>query len=279
VIAPRGAESGLRAACPPVRGFALLAVLWVLTALSAAVGGTLAALRVADGAEANRLVLTRGRWAAEACLAVAAARWGTSRWTDSAEVDLGRSTRCAWHSDDPASRLNVNLASPETLLRFLARAGVAEDAAREDVVRLLALRRREALTDVRAAASVMPAPLLRYLTTEGEGVVNATDAFAPVLGALPGMTEETVELLIRRRARGRPVPSLDALVGQVSPSARALLLSSYADLARTLAFAPPQLVLTAEGWVAARGRDPRAVIELVVVPLRDRLAVVRRRMR
>jgi hypothetical protein len=50
-------------------------------------------------------------------------------------------------------------------------------------------------------------------------------------------------------------------------------------LARLLTFAAPQYVLTARGWV---GRDPdhlAATIEQLVVPLAERLAVVRQRVR
>ena len=49
-------------------------------------------------------------------------------------------------------------------------------------------------------------------------------------------------------------------------------------VARLLVFSTPQLQVTAQGWVASRGHDPRATIELLVVPLPSRLAVVRRRM-
>lgn len=55
------------------RGFALLAVLWLVTALAAlALAGT-AAARVAGAVTMNRVALTRARWAAEACLATARA--------------------------------------------------------------------------------------------------------------------------------------------------------------------------------------------------------------
>ncbi|MGH7530061.1 MAG: hypothetical protein ACREMN_06730, partial [Gemmatimonadales bacterium] len=70
--------------------------------------------------------------------------------------------------------------------------------------------------------------------------------------------------------------SLDELAGSLSPPSRAALLARYADLARLTTFAPQQLIVAATGWVD--GERPRSTIELVVVPLPERLAVVRRRM-
>lgn len=260
------------------RGFALLAVLWMLAAVTAAIGGTLAVVRVGEQATANRLVLVRGRWAAEACLAIASARWGTAGWAATDTVDLGRGTRCLWKADDPTARLNLNLADRAMLLRFLNRAGVPEQPALRVVNGLLALRRQGPIPSVDAVAMLLPGRLLMYLTTDGPGVVNAAAAAAPVLAALPGMTDEAVEVLVRRRMAGRPVTSLEALAAALTPPARAALLSAYADLARLLVFSAPQLQLTAQGWVASRGDHPRATIELLVVPLPARLAVVRRRM-
>jgi hypothetical protein len=75
---------------------------------------------------------------------------------------------------------------------------------------------------------------------------------------------------------GRPVGSLDELAGLLSPSGRAVLLASYAELARIATFAAPQVKITAEGYV--EGEPPRATIDVIVVPLPERLAVIRRRM-
>src|SRR5213594_3871461 len=56
------------------RGFALIAVLWVITALAALLGVALATTRLGTLTTRNRVLLARDRWAAEACLAIAAAR-------------------------------------------------------------------------------------------------------------------------------------------------------------------------------------------------------------
>jgi type II secretory pathway component PulK len=58
----------------PRRGFALLAVLWVIVGLSAILLAAGAAARQSVGAADNRARLTRGRWAAEECAARVRAR-------------------------------------------------------------------------------------------------------------------------------------------------------------------------------------------------------------
>jgi hypothetical protein len=114
------------------------------------------------------------------------------------------------------------------------------------------------------------------VTVDGPGTVNLAAAPREVLVALPGISPESAERLLARRTAGRPIASLDELAGLLSPSARGLLLASYSDLARLATFAAPQLKVTAEGDV--EGEAPRATIEVMVVPLPERLAVIRRRM-
>src|SRR5438874_2686509 len=97
------------------RGFALIAVLWVLTALTAVVGLSLAATRLGQQVTGNRVTLTRGRWAAEACLAITQARWNQEKLGDTTTIDLGRETRCVWEVRDPTASLNVNTVDGEIL--------------------------------------------------------------------------------------------------------------------------------------------------------------------
>src|SRR5207247_1808549 len=89
------------------------------------------------------------------------------------------------------------------------------------------------------------------------------------------MSPEAVDRLLGRRTLGRSYPSLDALAADLSPSGRASLLARYADLARSTTLGAPQLVVTAQGWV--EGQLPRATIEVVVVPLPERVVLQRRR--
>jgi hypothetical protein len=262
------------------RGFALIAVLWLITALAAVVGLALATGRLGALASRNRVLLTRGRWAAEACLAIVQARWAQHRLNDTATIDLGRTTVCSWRVDDPTSRLNVNSASREELLTVLSALSRQPSAVDSLVEMLLLLRRRGPLTDLGQVSALWgwDSGWASVLTVDGPGSVNASSAPAPVLAALPGMTPEGVEVIVNRRAVGRTVTSLDALAGTLSSYARATLLASYADLAREITFGAAQLVVTGEGWVGAASEAPNATVQLLVVPLPERLAVIRRRM-
>jgi type II secretory pathway component PulK len=253
------------------RGFALIAILWLITALAAVVGLALAGGHLGALASRNRVMLARGRWAAEACLAIAQARWVEHRLGDTATIDLGRTTACRWHVEDPTARLNVNTAGGDELLRALGSDSF--------VSAVLEARRSHALTDLGQLHGLAgwDSTMASLLTVDGPGTVNASSASPPLLAALPGMTPEAVEVIVSRRAYGRPVNSLDALAAELSPPARTTLLASYADLARQLTFAPPQLLVTADGWVGTPSEAPFATIQVLVVPLPERLAVIRRR--
>jgi type II secretory pathway component PulK len=243
------------------RGFALLTVLWLITALSAVVGLALATTRLGQRTTLNRMALTRGRWAAEGCLSIAQARWAQHRLVDTATIDLGRGTECRWRIEDPTARINVNTAEREVLERVTRNADS-----------IVARRRIRPIADL----AEVPGLDRGAVTIDGPGTINLSAAPREVLLALPGMSSEAAERVLARRALGRPVGSLDELAGLLSPSGRDVLLSRYADLARLATFSAPQIKITAEGGV--RGEPPRAGVAILVVPLPDRLAVIRRQM-
>jgi general secretion pathway protein K len=51
--------------------------------------------------------------------------------------------------------------------------------------------------------------VLPYLTTHGGGTVNINTAPVPVLRALPGMTDATINLILQARAQGRRISNLN----------------------------------------------------------------------
>ena len=243
------------------RGFALLTVLWLVTALSAVVGVALATTRLGQRTTLNRIALTRGRWAAEACLAIAQARWAQHRLADTAAIDLGRGVRCDWRIEDPTARINVNTAEREVLERVT-----------KDPDSIVARRRLRPLADLNEWPDLDSA----LVTTDGPGTINLSAAPREVLLALPGLSPEAIDRLLARRAVGRSVASLDELAGLLSPGAREVLLARYADLARLATFSAPQLKIAARGSLG--GVPPFATIAVFVVPLPERLAVIRRQM-
>lgn len=251
-------------------GFALLTVLWLITALSAIVGLSMVATRLGNQASANRIVLARGRWAAEVCLAISQARRAQQRLPDTATIDLGRGLRCAWTVVDPTARVNFNSADRDMLQAL----GLSEAFIRA----VLEQRRQAPFEDLAQLTGLadFDSVAVRVGTVIGPGSVNLSAAPPAVLRALPGVTPEAVDRVLYRRRLGRPVASLDELAAELSPPGRAALLNRYADLARLTTFSAAQLVVQAVGWV--EGFAPRATIELVVVPLPERLAVIGRRM-
>jgi hypothetical protein len=262
------------------RGFALVAVLWTVVLLAGVVGGGVAVARHAQRAAGNRTVLARSRWAAEACLAIAQARWADGRLADTATIALGRTTQCRWTLEDPGARLDANLATPATILRLFLALGWPPDSATAFVEALVTRRDVGAITAREEIASLPGArrDVLRYLDVDGGGLVNTQAAERPVLAAVGGITPEAVDRALARRTAGRPIQSLDEWLTLLSPPARDAILARYAALMQEVCFGPQRLRLTAVGWVASYGDFPRATIELLVVPLPDRLAVVRRRM-
>src|SRR5580765_6652406 len=100
------------------RGFALLAVLWVITALSALSGAGLLVARLGSVTTRNRVLLTRAEWAREACGEILLARFAEDpsvRYVS--QVELGRGTWCRVSVEDPSSRVNLNTVDRSVLER------------------------------------------------------------------------------------------------------------------------------------------------------------------
>src|SRR2546422_295997 len=214
-------------------GFALLAVLWVLTALSVLGGVAVAVARTGSETTRNRVLLTRAAWAREACVEILLARYAKDpslRALDS--IDLGRGTWCGARLEDAAAKLNVNLADRAALVAVVAAVSGRARAGVDSSVDAL-LDWRDADTIPRPFGIETPAnrngPLadiaeLRYvrgfddslvarldgvLTTRGAGAINLNAARAVVIATLPGMSDEAVARLVRRRLAGAAVPAAD----------------------------------------------------------------------
>ena len=278
------------------RGVALLAVLWTLTAVTVLSAAALTGARLGSATTRNRVLLARAGWARESCAEILQARYAQDpsvRHLDS--FDLGRGTWCAATLEDPSTRLNLNLADRAALITVL-QAVVRRSAAVDSLVdALLDWRDTDAvprpfgdessgnrngpfadvweLRYVRGFTDALVARLAPFLTTRGTGAINVNAAPREVLAALPGISEETVRILMMHRDMAS-LPNADALAGLLSPSARATLLASYPEFVRAAAFAPPQLVGIVAGGV--RGTPIRARVILTMVPVAGRLAVIRR---
>jgi len=213
-------------------------------------------------------------------LASAEARSVNGSLADIDTVDLGRTVRCRWRVMDPAARLNATVATVEQLERLFRAIGLQPDSSRKLARGIRALAGAGQFWDLRSIAMLpgFDSRVLEYLTVDGTGQVNLVIAPGPVLSALPGLNAEAVRVLIASRTYGTRVQNLDDLSESLSPAARAFLDERRRDLTPMTTFTSSRLSLRAEGWVEAFGAYPRAVIDLLVVPLEERLAVLRRRM-
>jgi DNA uptake protein ComE-like DNA-binding protein len=244
-------------------------VLWLVTALTSIVGLSLASIRLGNQTTANRVALARGRWAAEACFAIMQARWRQGKLNDTATIDLGRGVHCTWGLLDPTTRISLNTADSEIIN--------AVDTSTRFAQAVLDARRAKPFESVDQLSDLpgFDSATTSLWTVDGPGSVNLAAAPQRVLFALPGLSVEAVQRILYRRSARHPYTSLDDLAADLSASSRATLLARYSDLARVVTFSSPQLVVTVTGWVESQ--PPRSTIEFVVVPLPERLAVIRRR--
>jgi len=255
------------------RGFALFAVLWLFTALTALTGAGLLVARVGSGTTRNRVLLARAEWAREACAEVLSARFAAKGTVRALEpIDLGRGTWCRASMDDPSARVNLNSADRGVLAQLFTAARVEPSL----VDSVIALRSHGTIYDARQVPgidSALAARLAPYVTTRGTGVINVNAAPPEVLRTLPGATDETVFIVMSRRTV-RALQSADELAGALSRSSRAVFLNNYAEFVRAAVFVPPQLIATVEGGVSGTAIVARATLTMVPVP--GRLAVIRR---
>ena len=239
------------------RGFALLAVLWVVVALAALAAGAVERARADASLTGASVAAMRSRWAAEGCLAVAQSRldaalrsgmpFGLPRQDT---LVFASGARCTVDGYDPNTRFNPDSASAERQARF--------DSALAACCAL-----RGALRD-------------SLMTGYGNGRINVNAAPAVVLATLPGLGPEAFRVIEEARTWRRPLSGLDDLVSRLSPAGRAVLLDHYAPLIGATTWRTGALVLAGRGWAPSAAAG--SAIEVLVVHGGNRAAVVRRRM-
>lgn len=310
------------------RGFALVATLWLLVALTSAVLEVSLTARTRRLAAANTLEAVSSRAAARAGLDHARARMATilarsgtlsaalppearlDPWRDPAELLpdsllLGEA-RYAVRLRDAGAALHLNRASEDELRRlFLALrvdAGEADRLAQaildwrdaDDLRRARGAERDDYLGEsraelprngpfasldellaVRGMTAERFAAVRQYLTLLGTGQVNLNAAARPVLLALPGLTEEAVAVLLRRRQGRRPVRSVQELTLELSPPARRAIEAELPRLLSRATFETREVEVESEGWVA--GSPVRVRAEGLLVRTNDVVFLVQTR--
>ena len=110
-----------------------------------------------------------------------------------------------------------------------------------------------AVGDLKNVAGVTPdlyARVAGYVTVYGSGQVNVNAAPRVVLQSLPGLTEETIDVLLAARSSSRPLRSLDELSQRVTSGSRAALADAGAELASRAVFDTREILVDADGWLA-----------------------------
>ncbi len=249
----------------PRRGFALLAVLWVIAGLAALALGVSLAAREAVASAHNRNDLVRAQWRAEECVeqarAIIAAAMAGGEWR---RLDKVVAAATHAHSDcevimrAAGTRLDVNTIDADALGVLLGRLGVPvherdsltdalldwrdrDDDPRPNgaergwyLSRGLPVPRNGPLADVRELRRVRGFDRVHgldsLLGTENERIALEHAPLA-VLAALPGFSPEAVSRVAELRARGESIGDLIVFAGGLSPNAKDALLARYSDLA------------------------------------------------
>jgi len=255
------------------RGFALITVLWLVALLGTLAASLLQVVRREQRVTENRVALTRGRWAQDACLAILEARY--AEHSDVRVVDtmkLGRGTWCRVRVVDLASRVNINTAPRAILAAALADDSLAGavEGWRDRRPGGMAFRNIAALRLVPGFEATPESWLDSNFTVEGDGRLNPNLVPPRVLEALPGLDAEAVHAILL----GPTVTGLDQLGGRISSASRRNLSSAYQTLSAALTFQPAWLEARVEGGVL--GMRATAEERVLLVPLESRLAIVAR---
>jgi general secretion pathway protein K len=280
------------------RGFALLTVLWMIAVVGSVVAGSLQLASEGAATSLNRVTLARAGWAREACLEILLSRFAgdvTTRVVDS--VDLGRGTWCRAQLEDTGARLDLNHAAPDALRLLLGNDSLVDalldwrdpddlprphgaeaewyGAHRKPLPRNGPFVAVAELARVRGFDGVEIRRWESLLTTDGSGRVNLNSAPPEVLQTLPGFGPEAVSVATRLRLAGEAIAGTDRFLALLSPEARSVLMGSYQEFSRQVAYEPSRFEASVVGGVS--GRKPLSRTSITLVAVGSRLAVIRRR--
>ncbi|HEX2780179.1 MAG TPA: hypothetical protein VHM30_11815 [Gemmatimonadaceae bacterium] len=295
------------------RGFALLAVLWVIVGLGLLYTMAVVAARESVATAQYRVSHSRAAWRAEGCAELARAASGEAmldertatlawRMLDSVVAPaLLPDMQCAVELRASGTTLDANRADESRLEALLRAAGV--DSAGADSLADAILDWRDADDEprpngaerwwYRAAGKLAPrngafADAAELRLVRGLAGVSGIDtllgvdagrvelARAPpaVVASLPGFGDEAVARLAELRFRGEEPRELLALSAALSPGAREAMLARYSELSQLVTPEPDAWTLVAR---ATDGGGATAEVELRLVRAGSRIAIVRRR--
>jgi type II secretory pathway component PulK len=301
------------------RGFALLAVLWVIVGLAGLALGVSLSARNAIASAHNRADITRATWSARDCVERARATIGElliapperdgrglAGWS---ALDVAvpaspmvSSAKCDVRLHATGDRIDINHADAEMLSAALHVLGVRAPRSDSMVDALLDWRdadevprplgverawyvehgrfapRDGAFADVRELARVRgfeDVPGIDSIFGVETGRIALAHAPLSVISALPGLSGEGTVRIAEERARGASPEDLTAIAAQLSPNARRLMLSRYADLVHAATIEPDSWIM--QGRATFGSPAVTVVVELKLVRAGDRAAIVRTR--
>jgi len=291
------------------RGFALLAVLWVMAGASVIAIGAMAAARASLAAARGRAQLTRAEWRAEECAEQARAVIGRAldigQWDDLDRIVASahaRESDCEVKLRAAGARLDINKVDDSILTRLLSQLHVAApqrdslvaalrdwiDA--DDTPRPLGAEREwyaehgrspprnGPLADIRELCLVRGfdrvAGLDSVLDVE-PGPVAIERAPVVVIASLPGFDAEAVARVVELRGRRQALGDPLAFSGGLGERAREDLLARFSQLAGATSVSPVAWILTSRATLGTP--KVTAVLELKLVRSGTRAAIVRRR--
>jgi general secretion pathway protein K len=268
---------------PDRRGFALIAILWLLVAMAALGLDDSVTTRDALATAQNRMNATRATWHAEECgevvramtddalgdtLIAASAAWDT---LDRSLTGLSTALpECTISARAAGDRLDVNEADGDALTAAFAASGVGEETADSLADALLDWRDADSIPRPRGAeigwyrAAGRIAPANHAFESVGQirlvrgfegadsliallgvepGKIVLDRAPLAVIASLPGMSPEAVARIAELRWRREPVGDISALGASLSQDARARLSAAYPQLTRLIASEPDAWII------------------------------------
>ncbi|MGH7629402.1 MAG: general secretion pathway protein GspK [Gemmatimonadales bacterium] len=284
------------------RGFALLAALGLLVALSAVGLAVAFRLRVSRLGAANAVEHAQALAAAQGSVAELRARLmdrrrGPDRWDRILEQPIDTTAvpdaRAVITLRDLGARLNLNRASEEELRRLFVALRIdageadrlaqtiadwrdaddfrrARGAEQEEYVKRGSPERPrngdfERLSELGTVLGMPPeryTQLRPFLTVHGTGRVNLNAAERPVVLALSGMTEPAVKVLSDRRAARRPVRGLSELQSLLPSGAREILLPRIPELEARVVFETRELEAVSDAQLSGSPVHARVTVLL-----------------
>lgn len=285
-------------ACKPEgrKGFALIAVLWLVAALlvliSLGLAPTLISLRAAE----NRIGKVRGTWAAWGCVALLQARHDENAdlFITLDSLSLARTTWCDVESVDPGVRVNPNLVDSVGLFRVLRDSvqvsSLLDWIDEDDLPRRLGAERRwyasrrrptprnAGIADVREIRLVRgfegteTQALEGLFTVRGEGGVSPNRAGQRALASISVLPEGAADDIISHRTGDRPFRTTEELVLRLGLEPT---ISEFRRLVRSLSFDDDRGVFRIRGSADLGRRTVRSELVVTLAKLEDRLALTR----